>query len=372
MNRLKKMIISNPTTKKIAIAMRHYQVSIRLYRKTYAELRRLKKKGQHVFYLGIPAHSNLGDLAQGVCIRRWLKKHYPDRQVVEIETNALVNTPFSLLDKLVELYKPGDMIVYQSGYTTTDRGGFDDEMHRAVMKALPDADMLMLPQTIFFENEENKKRTAECYNSMKHMLFLARDRVSFGMAKQMFPDIPVIQFPDIVTTLIGKYNFDYNRDGIMFCCRNDSEKYYSDEEIKDLMKKCKKLCRVEKTDTSKRGKTIDIVKNAETYIMNEIDRYAHYKVVITDRYHGTILSLAAGTPVIIIKTTDHKVITGAEWFKGIYDEYVYVADTLDGAYDIVQQVINKELTNKLSSYFEKHYYDKLPGIFNNEIKEISR
>ena len=67
----------------------------------------------------------------------------------------------------------------------------------------------------------------------------------------------------------------------------------------------------------------------QKHIINEIERYSHYKLIVTDRYHGTIFSLVAGTPVIIIKTTDHKVITGAEWFKGLYDKYVYVANTLD-------------------------------------------
>ena len=103
--------------------------------------------------------------------------------------------------------------------------------------------------------------------------------------------------------------------------------------------------------------------------MNEIDTYAHYKAVVTDRYHGTILSLAAGTPVIIIKTTDHKVTTGAEWFKGVYDDYVYVADSLDEAYEIAKSVLKKELTNKLPPYFETNYYDKLPEIFSKEIRK---
>ena len=103
--------------------------------------------------------------------------------------------------------------------------------------------------------------------------------------------------------------------------------------------------------------------------MNEIDTYAHYRAVITDRYHGTILSLVAGTPVIIIKTTDHKVTTGAEWFKGVYDDYVYVANSLDEAYEIAKSVLNKKLTNNLSPYFETNYYDKLPEIFSKEIRE---
>lgn len=369
MNAIKKIILSNPMMKRVALSARHFLLSVRLYKDTSARLNKVERRGSVIFYLGIPAHRNLGDLAQGVCIRRWLKKHYPDRPVIEIETNALVNTPFPLLNELTKLYKPGDMIVYQSGYTTTDLGGYADEMHRAVMQALPEADMLMLPQTIFFQSEKNKMRTAKCYNSMKHMLFLARDRVSFGMAKQMFPDIPVMQFPDIVTTLIGNYSFDYNREGIMFCCRDDGEKYYEDAEIAELMRKCEKFGRVARTDTTKIGKTADIVKNAESYIMREVDTYAHYKVVITDRYHGTILSLVAGTPVIIIKTTDHKVTTGAEWFKGVYDDYVYVAESLDEAYEIAKSVLNKKLINKLPPYFETNYYDKLPEIFDKAIRK---
>lgn len=366
---LKKILKSNPVLKKAALAVLKFLLSLKLYIETSSRLNRLDQKNKYIFYLGIPAHRNLGDLAQGVCIRHWLKKHYADYQVVEIETNALVDTPFSLLNKLVRLYKPGDMIVYQSGYTTTDLGGSADEMHRAVMKVLPNADMLMLPQTIYFKNEENKKRTSICYNSMRHMLFLARDRVSYDMAKQMFPDIPVMPFPDIVTTMIGKYDFSYERDGIMFCCRDDGEKYYSDEEIAELMKKCEAYCAVERTDTTKMGDTEYIVKNAESYIMEEIDTYAHYKAVITDRYHGTILSLAAGTPVIIIKTTDHKVTTGAEWFKGIYDDYVYVAESLNHAFEIAKQILNKKLDYKLSPFFEENYYDKLPEIINNTIRK---
>ncbi len=367
MNVIKKALLSNSITRNISLAARHFQLSYQLYRKTLKYLNGFSRDGKVIFYLGIPAHSNLGDLAQGVCIRRWLKKNYRDRQVVEIETNALVNTPFSLLNKLAGLYEPGDLIVFQSGYTTTDLGGFADEMHRAVMNVLPDADMLMLPQTIFFKKEENRKKTSESYNSMKHMLFLARDRVSFGMAKQMFPDIPVILFPDIVTTLIGNYSFNYNREGIMFCCRDDGEKFYSDEEIAALIKKCKSHCKVDRTDTTKGGKTADIVANAEKYIMEEVETYAHYKAVITDRYHGTILSLVAGTPVIIIKTTDHKVITGAEWFKGVYDDYVYVAESLDEAYEMATKLLKTDLDHSLPPYFEENYYDRLPEIFNEKI-----
>lgn len=364
MNKIKKIILKNKFLAPVALSIRYAPREIKLRRSTKKVINSIKDIDEpKIFYIGIPAHTNLGDLAQGVCIRSWLKKNYPDRRVVEIETNALVNTNFSLLKLLKKVYRPKDFIVFQSGYTTTDLGGFADEMHRAVMGILPEAKMLMLPQTIYFQKEENKKRTSQIYNSMSNMLFLARDKVSYEMAVEMFPDVTVKLYPDIVTTLIGTNHYDYKRDGVIMCCRDDGEKFYTDEEIAVLEEKCRKLGRVNRTDTTKYGSTKDIVRNAEDYIKNEIDTYAHYKVMITDRYHGTILSLVAGTPVIIIKTTDHKVTTGAEWFKGIYDDYVYLAKDLEDAYRIAEKLYSEKLDHKLNPYFEREYYDMLPALF---------
>ncbi|MBM6840755.1 polysaccharide pyruvyl transferase family protein [[Clostridium] spiroforme] len=365
---LRGIILNNKILRPIALKINRKIKELILFYKTKQVILDSRDCKKRIFYLGIPAHTNLGDLAQGVCIRRWINKNYNDYKLVEIETNALVNTKKSVMKILKENYKDTDFIVFQSGYTTTDLGGFADEMHRAVMKAIPNARMLMLPQTIFFNKEENRIRTSRCYNEMRHMLFLARDRISYGMAKEMFPDITVLQYPDIVTTLIGSCKFNYVREGIMFCCRDDGEKYYSDQQIENLMIRCSKFTKVVKTDTTKSGKTKDVVRNAEKLIYKEIDEYAHYKVLITDRYHGTILSLVAGTPVIIIKTTDHKVITGAEWFKGIYDDYVYLAANLDEAFNLAKDIYQKNMPGNLEPYFEEKYYDKLPQIFDMEIK----
>ena len=224
---------------RIAKSIYNIPAQVKLYCQTKSNI--LSGVGEkRVYYIGIPAHNNLGDLAQGVCIRRWLKKNYADRRVVEIETNALVNTRFSALKYLKKVFSD-DVIVFQSGYTTTDLGGHADEMHCAIIKNFPQAKILMMPQTIFFQNEERKKNTSFVYNSAENMLFLARDRVSFGMAEEMFPDLPIRLYPDIVTTLIGQYKYENERNGILFCCRDDSEKYYDDEKIAELIKRCEKF-----------------------------------------------------------------------------------------------------------------------------------
>ena len=261
--KLKSILKKNRLILNAVLFIKKYLADISLYFSTNKVLNFKRSSENVIFYLGIPAHANLGDLAQGVCIRKWLQRYYPEKQVIEIETNALVNTRFSLLKKLQKKYMEGDIIIFQSGYTTTDLGGFADEMHRAVIQILPEAKMLMLPQTIYFKNKENEARTSKIYNSAKNMLFLARDKVSFDKALEMFPDINVKLFPDIVTTLIGQEHSSNKRKGILFCCRDDGEKFYSDTEIDELMEKCKKLCFVTRTDTTKKECVGDIVKNAE-------------------------------------------------------------------------------------------------------------
>lgn len=345
------------------LEVRKYLISDPLrYLKTKEALREPRCGRRRVYYLGIPVHANLGDLAQGMCIRKWLAKHFPERQVVEIETNALVNTCVSALKMLVRDWREGDLIVFQSGYTTTDLGGFADEMHRAVMSAMPDAPMLMMPQTVYFKSKENEERTSRCYNATTRMLFLARDKVSFDAAKRMLPDVEIRLYPDIVTTLIGTRCWEGERNGILMCCRNDSEKYYSESEISWLVKKLMEVDEVSVTDTTKSGKQRDVVKNADRYIWAEIERYARYRCVVTDRYHGTIFALIAGTPVVVLKTSDHKVTTGVDWFEGIYDTHVRRAVDLVHAIELVTEICGSNVEPIGQPYFEEYWYDRLPNL----------
>ena len=338
--------------------------------KNYKELCLILKnrqKEKRIYYLGVPTHANLGDLAQGVCINKWLKKHYEDYEIVGLRTVDIVARFGGILNVLAKNIKDDDLIFFQSGYTTTDLGGDADKMHRMVIQKLPHAKMVMMPQTVFFKQKKREELSSKVYNSATRLLFLARDSVSYESAKRMFPDVTVEKYPDIVTSLIGTINFESKRDGILFCCRDDEEKFYADDVIEDMVKTCSAYTKVDVTDTTKYADDNEILKDPEAWIMKEIERYSHYKVIVTDRYHGTIFSLVAGTPVVILKTTDHKVVTGADWFDGIYDQYVHLAQTPEHALSIVKDILNSEFEYTLESYFQKEYYDKLPALIQRSI-----
>lgn len=318
-----------------------------------------------VLYLGITAHSNLGDMGQHFCIKSWINENYPDHKCIGILADAIVDRRFGLLKFITENYKPDDIIIFQSGYTTQDLGGVHDLMHRMVCQSIPYAKILMMPQTVFFKEQANQTRSAKAYSCAQNMLFLARDKVSFETAKEMMPQLNVVLYPDIVTTLIGKYTFQNKREGICMCIRNDGEKFYNDSEIDKLQTSLMRIGKVVKTDTTIKATAKEILKDLKGFIERQIQEFAKYEVVLTDRYHGTIFALAAGTPVVIIKTNDHKVVTGADWFVDIYNDYVHVADNLDDAIHLIIEIKSKKLSHTLMPFFKEEFYDKLKDLFES-------
>lgn len=321
----------------------------------------------NIFYLGITNHLNLGDNAQRYCIDKWIKENYPECNVYHFIADSVISKRVNFAFRLKKIIKVEDIIIFQSGYTTQDLGGCHEYMHRYIIEHFPNTRILMMPQTIFFKYQVNKDRCAKVYNTAKRMLFLARDRDSYNDAQKMFPDINTALYPDIVTSLIGQYNFNNERNKILICRRNDGEKYYSEAELINLKNLLEEQFNipVDLTDTNANVSVKDLRNNFKKYLDIELEMYSKYKVVITDRYHGTIFSLIAGTPVIVIKTNDHKVATGVDWFKGIYDDCARFAPELDQVPIMVKEMMDNRTENKMKSYFNEEYYMKLKQLFES-------
>lgn len=313
-----------------------------------------------LFYFDIPIHPNLGDNAQYFCIKTWLKDNFPDYQCVEIDGLTLSDIKCGIIDKLKAIIKKDDIIFFQSGYCTQDLGGYHNLIHKIIITNFPGHPIIMLPQTVYFRDNKEAQLVSRIYEQHGNIFFMARDYTSETIAKKLFPSLSVTAYPDIVTSLIGtRISVPENRYGIVLCIRNDSEKFYSNEELDQLQNKLSRNFKVSICDT-----TVDISKGdfrmqMQKKINDLIDRFQKAKVVITDRYHGTIFSLIAGTPVIVIKTTDHKVKTGVDWFKGVYDEYVCYCDTLDDAEKQAIKFYNGNYSYRLDPYFKEKYYDCL-------------
>ena len=330
-------------------------------------LEKLKKeKSKRMWYFGFPTHCNLGDLAQGCCIYDWLNENYPEYEIVTIKINEFRYLKSKAVKKLNELIKQDEIVFFQSGYTMTENSE-NDKMRRYIIKVMPDKRYVILPQTVFYKTKKLERKAKDVYNGHDNLLLLTRDRVSYEKACEIFPDTKIHNFPDIVTSRIGKYTFENDRSGILFCMRNDIEQHYEDFEIKKLMDKMSKLDSIEMTDTNA---DIDVKKphtDIWETIMKTIKEYSKYKLIVTDRYHGTIFALIAATPVVILDNTDHKLRTGAEWFHGVYDDYAVYVNDLSKVQEAATEMINKKHSYKLDSYFDEEYYKGLKALIEREV-----
>lgn len=332
----------------------------------------LKTKGKKILFIGVPIHNNLGDQAQYYCIKKWLKNNYSDYSIVEFTDNIIYTNYKKIISLIKENISNDDFFVFQSGYRTTDVSNFEGEYaHQMILKNFKNK-VIVFPQTVNFKSKKEKQKSVNAYSKNENYVFLARDEISYSTAIEMYNKNRVLLYPDIVTSLIGNNNLinsrDEKREGILLCLRNDNEKLYSNEQYNKIIKDLKKITNIiDITDTnSDKSFAFDRLP-VEEELIKKLNQFSKYKLIITDRYHGTIFSLISNANVIVLNSTDHKLSSGVNWFKGIYDDKVTYCNDINQIYNVSKNIYGKENNKQLSSYFNEQYYNKLKekidGIF---------
>lgn len=329
---------------------------------------------KRIFLLDPPIHPNLGDQAQLMCTYQWLAREYPMYSVIEIPImrstlnftsffRMLIDAIYALLTtSLLKLFvRKNDLMIGHSGYFFVDHHNgwklFDD-----MLTLFPENKMIILPQTINFYTPYIKEYVSRRFANKENLILLCRDEKSFDNASYLFPNTKLLLYPDIVTSLIGYYNNNSNnRDGVLFCIRNDVEAFYDSSRVKKLFDLFGNI-RKEMIDTTLDSSLSDVLKNKEKYIYEIIYKISTYSVVITDRYHGTIFSAIASTPVIVITSADHKLSSGVKWFdKANMSSNVLFATDLDDAFIKAKYIIDNNVRVVPNTYFFDNYWGKLKG-----------
>lgn len=324
-----------------------------------------------VVYFGGTGNVNLGDNAQRMLIARWCKTNYPAHRYIEIpitmtfcrvvnlrngvRSAILSGIMFSLL-RIRQ--RSGDIFVTGSGYGFIDHASTWIAYARLSIscKKTP---ILIMPQTINFYNLWMGRYASQAISEHSRVLLCCRDFVSLRNAESLFPNSRPTAMPDIVTSLIGTRKSTSERDGVLLCIRDDFEAFYTKNDMEAFKRRLE--CRVETRDTSLMVSPEDMDAHRECYINEFIEYMASFKVVVTDRYHGTIFSLVANTPVIVLNSNDHKLSSGVEWFPKSFSGHVRFAQTLDQAYEMVKEFLLRKDFPVLPTYFKDSYWDKLKG-----------
>lgn len=309
-------------------------------------------------------HNNSGDLAQTVCIDEWIYKNYPNGVVINVAWTSPEN---KILKSICKKVKTEDHVFIHSGYNITD---ICDEFaaptvfpsHRIVLECLRNHKIVFFPQSVEYKSIEKWKSIREMYSLHPDIIFISRDMISYEYAIKLLPNAKHLAYPDIVTTWIGKYKFNEPQKDILVCLRFGAESLLSEQEKENLQKAICELGAVDFGDTDVTSSTFHYRGHRKQTVMEKIEEFSKYKVIVTDRYHGTIFSLIAGRPVIVLRTVGHKVKSAIDWFPKEFNDYVYFIDdptNTEYILSLAKKILNKKIEPLTSKYFDVQVYGNL-------------
>ncbi|MBR3783405.1 MAG: polysaccharide pyruvyl transferase family protein [Bacteroidales bacterium] len=210
--------------------------------------------------------------------------------------------------------------------------------HR-VMEDFPNNPIVQLPQSVWFEDEENLKKDIQYYkNHGANVTICTRDQQSYDIIQRNYSNVQPLLLPDLVlaldidtvlrrnrlTKLMGEGTLYFKRDDKEFA-GNNLDIHYDKEgdwpcmnyDIKWVRKYNDLMLRLERMNIPKRIqlKITDlyyryIIKDA--YLRNGIRFLMPYREVYATRLHAAILAWLLGKKVYMIDNTYHKC-------SGVYD-----------------------------------------------------
>ncbi|MED1739280.1 polysaccharide pyruvyl transferase family protein [Bacillus swezeyi] len=260
----------------------------------------------------IPSHDNLGDHAIALASRTFIENEFADFEVIEIGINDI----YKHAKALRRVRHPEDMVFIIGGGNMGDLYRNEEWTRRFIIKAFKHYKIVQLPATVHFSRtpygQKELKRAKKIYNSHPRLLMMARDDTTYQFMKQHFSNKTILKQPDMVLYL--KKEQQSERDGVFICLRDDKESFLKPEERETLLKAVNDEYGEAKTFTTTIGKRVSRVSR-ESELNKLWDQLGGAAVVVTDRLHGMIFCAITGTPCVVIRSFDHKVLEGFHWLK---------------------------------------------------------
>ncbi len=301
-----------------------------------------------IYLIGVPIHGNLGDQAITIAEEKFLKENFKKYKIIEIES-VLAQKYIKFLKKII---KSNELILIHGGGFLGSLWLEEEMMFRKVLINFPNNNIIVFPQTIYFENvnveDEIMKKSMEIYSSHKHLTICCREKYSYDFMKQYFKNVNTLLVPDMVLYL-NNIKCENKRNDVLFCLRKDKEKViYNLDKIKVFLEE---KYQIFYTDTVIKKKVNSY--NRKKVFLNKINEFSKYELVITDRLHGMIFALLAQTPCLVLENKSYKIKGVYEWIKDVcYIKLTKHENILKDLKEFINQDFNFSRSN-ISLKYEK-------------------
>jgi len=329
------------------------------YLKIYNRLNRYYSFGRkRIILMYTPLHTNIGDHMIAEASFKFFAGYLPDYEVSEIKSKQYAN------------YR--DAVVYQTNVddiVVITGGGFIGSLWPSgqyvyeIVKDFPDNKIVILPQTMYFnENEEgerHKKLANEIFNKHRDLSICWREEISLSRSREYIGEnVKCYLMPDMALTL--NYSHEQRqREGILLCLRSDREGLLS-----DIQKRAIKEYFLNKgeivNESCMRWDVPIKQEHRDEVIKSKINEIKSHKLVITDTLHCMISCAISGTPCIAIDNISSKVKgVYSTWLKDI--KYIRFVSSYEDIFSIYYDSW-EELHKK--NYYTKNYEEYLKRLAN--------
>lgn len=313
-----------------------------------------------VVLFGVPTHENIGDAAIVLAEEKFIKDNLKQYEYIKVLDEEIKDR----IEEIKRILKDEDIIFLHGGGNLGDEYIICEERRRMVIEAFPNNKIILMPQTIYFNNTEYGKqeleKTKRIYSNHSKLVLIAREKVSFNIMKKEFPNVKVILTPDIVMYLNKTQKKE--RHGVVLAMRKDIEKVLTHKQIEKINEVVSKHFE-EKIITDTHLGDVQIYCNMREKVFEEkIEEFRRAKLVITDRLHGMIFAAITSTPCIALGNYNHKIESSFEWLKS--QNYIkFLKDPNNIEAEIIELKDKKDCN--YNNEFALKEYKKIIDIINN-------
>lgn len=273
------------------------------------------KTRRKIFVMLAADYGNLGDVAITYAQVCFLKKNFPDREIIQVP----ISKTYKWLKAMKNIITKKDIITIVGGGNIGDLYLDIERQRRFIIKLFRKYTIISFPQTIDFSRtkagERELRRTKKAYSKNKNIMLLAREENSFNKMMELFPFAKVYLTPDIVLTLDKCQRRRRNGEVMTLCIRDDMESTAVGNQ-KDIIKNTFEDVgySIKMRDTHIGNVRLD-AQESRNELANIWFDFSKTGIVITDRLHGMIFCAITGTPCVAINNKNGKV-------KGVYERWL--------------------------------------------------
>ena len=278
--------------------------------------------GLRAFIFLAADYGNIGDLAITAAQDAFLSKTLGGYTVIRVP----ISKTRTQLQSIKKQIKPRDLVTIIGGGNMGTMYPDIEELRQLVIRSFPCNRIVCFPQTLDWgespASSRALQRIVKVYSRHPDIHVCVRESITRNKLTELFKhhsNVNVCWVPDIVMSAtagtLGARDCT-QPSGILRCLRDDRESLLSAEQYANLDAALANTgYPIEKTDTHAGGMQLDEAHCAQL-LADKLSQFRKARLVVTDRLHGMILCLLAGTPCLVLPNANHKIRqTWLDWLN---------------------------------------------------------